>query len=225
MPKYLVDPILPTHEIHLVAGSSNVGKSRWLFNMLLEWEQGKPVLGLPSTPVPWCYVTADRSLASVHRTFADMGISPHAINVIPAFGQDYKNWTSIIQAVVNSKAQMAVIEAFGSFVRPPGLSHQVKFFLNEVGCMLPPTNGNRNGLTIIGVMESPKLKPGERYKDPRQRVSGVATWAHFTETIFLIERLNPDKPSDPNRVLYVSPKQGTGMERAGAFSSGGILSF
>jgi len=154
-----------------------------------------------------------------------MGIAKNAINAISAFGREYKDWSRIIQAVVASHAELAVIEAFGSFVSPPGLSHQVKLFLNEVGAMLPPSKDCPNGLTIIGVMESPKLKPGERYKDPRQRVSGVATWAHFTETIFLIERTSPETPSDPNRKLYVSPKQGTGMERTSSFDAVGHLKF
>jgi hypothetical protein len=80
-------------------------------------------------------------------------------------------------------------------------------------------------MTIIGVVESPKLKPQERYENPRWRVSGAAAWAHYSETIFLIEPSFAKDIDKPERKLYVCPRNAPGMELKGAFDKHGRLTF
>jgi hypothetical protein len=203
MPRqYLVDPILPVHEIHLLGGPSGAGKSRWLFQTLLDWEQGLPVLDYPSHPVPWVYVASDRSLASVCRTFASMGLL-QTIQIIPAWDKGL-SFNMILDAIKEQGAQFAVIESFGSFVDPPGNSACVKKFLQPIGRYC-----RNNDLTILGVMESPKMKPYERYDNPRQRISGAAGWGHFTETIFLMEPADVKDAENRDRIFTLCPRNGT----------------
>lgn len=219
-PEFLIDTILPANEVHLLAGPTGAGKTRWLLKTLKDkWERGKPVLGYKSHPVQWCYVAADRSMESVNRTFTAIGLNPKEINIIPAWGKNKLTLPQILDRIEASKARMAVIEAFQSFSDSMD-KQSVKGFLNSV-----QTQADK-GLTIIGVCESPKMKPYEKYENPRQRVSGVASWGHFSDTIMLVEpHNNPETRADSGRILHVCPRNGPMKVYLGGFSSDGTISF
>ena len=204
LPEYLIDQILPSCEVSLLGGPSGSGKSRWLFDTLLAWQDGLPVLGHQSHPVSWIYVSSDRSTDSVRRTLESMGIDPKRIPLVPAWDENM-GINQIMDVIEESHAGLAVIESFGSFVDDP-TSKSVKQLLNITQRM-----AKRFQITFIGVVESPKMKPYERYENPRQRISGAAAWSHFSETIFLMEPTNPKMPGDPYRTLYVCPRNGTGQ--------------
>lgn len=221
---YLIDGILPKHEVHLLAGVTGAGKTTWLFHMLLEWEKGLSVLNFTSHPVPWAYVAADRSVASAYRTMNAMGIPHKAINIIPAHGADRKTWPQIMNALADRGAEFAVVEGFGGMVEEP--THKgVAQFMHEVCSGCSPSTKFPNGLTIMGVVESPKMKPAERYALPRQRISGVATWGHMADCIFLIEHGNVKVQGAPERTLYVCPRIGKDLELKGSFKATNHLTF
>lgn len=198
-PSYLVERIFPSREIHLIAGPSGAGKTKWLLETLIGWHAGLPVLGYRSHPVPWIYASADRSIEGVRRNVDDMGIDPRKLPFIPAWDHQL-SINAIFEEAKHNGAQLVVIEAFGSFVDPPSRNNQVKAFLSSVSRIL-----RAEDMTVIGVMESPKMKPRERYENPRQRISGVAAWGHFSETIVLIEPSLPSTAS-PERVLWLCPR-------------------
>jgi RecA-family ATPase len=214
---YLIEDLLPTHEVHLLAGPSGAGKTRWLFQMLLEWQQGLPVLGKKSYPCEWVYVSGDRSRDSVTRTLGGMGIDPDKVPLVPAW-DDHMGINEIFDEIQKSGASFAIIEAFGSFVEPPGNGKCVKQFLQRCDRFMKLAE-----CTILGIVESPKLKPYERYENPRQRVSGAAAWAHFSETIFLVEPDDLSVPDNPHRTLTVCPRNGPGMTFNMVFDSSGRL--
>jgi len=222
---YLIDGILPKQEVHLLAGVTGAGKTTWLFHTLLEWEKGLPVLGLTSHPVPWAYVAADRSIASAYRTMNAMGLPLNSVNIIPAHGADRKNWQGVVNALADKGAEFAVVEGFGGFVGGTGTHHDVAQFMHDVCASTAPSKMFPNGLTIMGVMESPKMKPAEKYALPRQRISGVATWGHMADCIFLIEHANPKQQGCADRVLYVCPRIGKDLEMKGSFKGTNHLTF
>ncbi len=205
MSNYLIDEILMARQVHLLAGPSGAGKTRWLLNMLLEWEKGRSVFGRASHPVPWCYVASDRNVESVHETLRSMAIAPEWIPIVGAFGPERKTWMEIMTAAAKRKAQLLVIESFGSFVEAPGLQIQVKNFMNTANAVIQPSKEAPEGMTIIGVMESPKMHAQKYYENPRQRVSGVASWAHFAETVMLVEFQDAKDPTS-DRVLTICPR-------------------
>lgn len=219
MSEFLIDVILPKGEVNLVAGPSGAGKTRWLLNLLLDWEMGKPVFGYDSHPVPWVYVGSDRSIKSVERTLSGMGIDPNRIDTIPAWDKEY-NVNQMMDAVDKSGAKLAVIESFGSFVEPPENGKQVKAYISRMSRWC-----RQKEITVIGVVESPKMKPYERYENPRQRVSGAAAWGHFSETIFLVEPTDVKDPKLPARMLYVCPRNAPGAVYESAFDEVGRLIF
>jgi RecA-family ATPase len=215
--EYLLDVILPKHEVHLLGGPSGAGKTRWLLKTLLDWQQGLPVLGYQSYPVPWAYVNADRSQASYQRTMCDMGLDPASIRTIAAWDEQLA-WHQIIDQMESLDSELFVVESFGSFVPGTSTSRDVKQHLQHAGRFL-----QRAKKTIIGVVESPKMKPYETYENPRQRISGAAAWGHFSETIFLMEMSNAEDPSCSGRQLYVCPRNGPGQSLDMIFDSRGCL--
>lgn len=216
-PSYLIEDILPSTEIHLLGGPTGSGKTRWLFDTLSDWEQGLPVLGKQSHPVPWVYVAADRTIDGVNRTLDTMEIPRDAFSVIPAW-DDHMTFPNIIDEIEKKHAKLAIIEGFGQFVEPPGHSHQVRTFLCAATTLCKCSD-----ITIIGVVEAPKMKPKDTYANPRQRISGVATWGHHVETIFLMEPANAGSPTDPSRVLTVCPRNNAAIVRKFVFSTEGHL--
>lgn len=125
---------------------------------------------------------------------------------------------SILDAITKSKAQLAVWESFGSFVDAPAQGHQVKAFLSRINKIC-----RQQDLTVIGIVESPKQKPYEKYENPRQRVSGAAAWGHFSETIFLVEPDDFDIPDNPYRSLHVCPRNAPAMKMLLGFDLNGRL--
>ena len=214
---YLADIILPKHEVHLLAGPSGAGKTRWLLHNLLLWEKGEDFLGYRSHPVPWVYIAADRSIAGTTRTLWSMGIDPASIQTIPAWDKQMGRY-EIEDQIKASKAKLAVWESFGSFVDPPGQGHQVKKFMSDMGKFC-----RRYDTTIFGIVESPKLKPYERYENPRQRVSGAAAWGHHAETIFLVEQDDFEKVETPYRTLHVCGRNAPAHKILLAFDPRGCL--
>jgi hypothetical protein len=222
---YLIDKLFPSREVHLIGGVSGSGKSRWLFDTVLDWEKGIPILGQKSNPIPWVYVASDRSIESVWDTLETMGINPDEVPTIPAFGAHKKSFGAIIDEISKVKAQLAIIEGFGKFADPPANGWQVAEFLSNCSALTAPSREFPQGLTIWGVMESPKLKPFEKYDNPRQRISGVAAWAHFSETIVLIEHENPKDLRDPHRAIYICPRNLAAIQKKASFDAEGHLRF
>lgn len=199
-------------QIHLLGGPSGAGKTTWLLQTLVErFQLGLPVLGYPTHPVPWVYVASDRSLEGVHGRLTDIGINPKGVNIIPAWDKGL-TFNQISAEIDASGAKLAVIESFGSFVETPGGPWQVKSFLQSTHRWIHPRD-----LTIIGVVESPKMKPHEKYEIARQRVSGVAAWGHFSETIFLLEFAEPKDATSDKRILTVCSHRGANVVAKGGF--------
>jgi hypothetical protein len=214
----LIQRILPTPRIHLLGGNSNAGKTRFILPMMSEWQQGKPIMGFPSRPVPWAYVIGDRLAVEAEATMDDMGINPCSITMIPAFGPHNKNWQQVMREASRLHLGLIVWEGFSDF--NPGRDHRkdVREYLSNLSAMCYADEFDQGALTIIGIMESPKLKPAERYNDPRQRISGVASWGYHSSTVMLIEAADAKDLSNTERKLYVSVKNGISFECDGRFN-------
>ena len=215
MSDFIVDTIFPCGEIHLVAGPTGAGKTRWLFDTLLDWQTGKDVLGYKSYPAPWVYLSCDRSAKSVNRTLETMGIDTKDIPLVAAMDRKM-SMSQVLDAAAEYKAKLVVVESFGSFVEVPTTGSVKRFFYGLRSFL------NETGAAIIGVVESPKMKPRERYENPRQRISGVATWGHYAETIVLIEPIVSDSKSSPRRIT-VCPRNAPEIYLRASFEHGRLV--
>lgn len=219
MSDYLIDHILPKREIHLLGGPSGAGKTRWLLPMLLDWQKGLPVLGFESFPSSWAYLACDRGKDSICRTLESMNIPAFSIPLISVW-DDHLKWVQILEKATQSKAELIVIESFGSFIEGLQTGTRVKHHISDTY-----RNLCQRGKTVIGIVESPKQKGGtyDRYENPRQRISGAAAWAHFTETVMLVEPSDLADPACASRQLYVCPRNGPTINRDLAFDEFGHL--
>lgn len=208
-PKYLIGTILPAQEVHLIGGPSGSGKSTWVLQTLvLDWQQGKDVLGFKSHPVPWVYISADRSLASVHRTLERMHIDPMLLRIYSAVDEHCTELSTIIETCIKMepKPRLLVIEGLQSLLegseRAQNSYKPVAKFLITLAAICKLEN-----LTIIGIVHTAKMKSDSEYLNPRQRVSGSVAWAAYSETILLIEPVPSETVQvSPERTLYVLPR-------------------
>lgn len=220
----LIDKLLPASRIHLIGGNSNAGKTRFLLPMLLEWQAGMPILGLESNPVPWAYVVGDRLLVEAHDTCRAMAIDPDRIPMIPAFGEKNKRWESVINEAAKRKIGFLVWEGFSDFCRGEK-KKDVREYLSSLAAYCHSSDFFNNSLTILGVMEAPKLKSHERYDDPRQRISGLASWGYHASSVLVVEAARPLDMECPDRILHCSLKNTTSFSVAGSFDDNGRLRF
>jgi hypothetical protein len=188
MAEYLIDQIFPRNEVHLLGGPSGAGKTTWLFQTLIDdWQQSKPVLGYNSFPVPWVYISGDRSGRSALRTLHRCGYAPGRLRLWSAVDMGRRKLLEAIPEVLKlePRPQLIVVEGIATML-PKGMSYNrnedVAEFLTHLtrGCQL-------EDLDILGIVHSPKMKEGMRYLNPRERIMGAAAWAGYSETIVLIE--------------------------------------
>lgn len=223
-PSCLIDEILPTHRVHLLGGVSDAGKTRFIVPTMLQWEKGLPVMGRTSHPRPWAYVVGDRSMREAAETMATMGIDVNAIRCIPAFGAEKRNRLAVLTMAQQMKPvpELLVWEGFQDVCGEK--KHEVQNMLSEMNGHCEDKIGFPKGLTVLGIVESPKLKPNERYPNPRSRVSGVSAWGYHSSTILLIEGTEAD-PSlcEPHRVVWVCSKIARRRQLLASFNERGQL--
>lgn len=203
-PQYLINPLITTELVHLCAGPSGAGKTRWLLPTIQNlWRRGKDVLGHRSYPVPWAYVVMDRPYTSAEATLLSLDIDPLMVNIIPGMDLGYKSISQVIDHAKGLGAKFLVIEMFSYLLQGHETREAVRDFMGAVQRLLCD-----EGMTILGTMESPKMKPKDIYKNPRQRISGPASWGHCAETIILVEP-NPKNPEDsPYRTISIHTRNG-----------------
>lgn len=197
--------MIQTELVHLCGGPSGAGKTRWLLPMVQnQWRLGKPVLGHKSYPVSWCYVPMDRPYSSAEETMLTLHLDPLKINTIPAMDLNYKSISQVLDDAERMGARLIIIEMFAYLLEGPETRESVRDFMGACQRLLVGT-----GMTIIGTMESPKMKPRDMYRNPRQRISGPASWGHCAETIILVEP-DPHRAEDsPYRTIGVYPRNGS----------------
>jgi hypothetical protein len=221
---YLIDQLLPTSRLNLIGGNSNVGKTRFLLPMLLDWQAGCPIMGFPTNPVPWAYVVGDRLLVEAHDTCKTMGIDPKRIPMIPAFGEHNKSYRAVLKEAETRKLGFLLWEGFADFCDGER-KKEIRDFMSTISAYCHMPQFFNASLTILGVMESPKLKPHETYSDPRQRISGAAGWGYHASSVLLIESVEPTNLENPNRIMHCSVKNGISFSIGGAFNPLGQLRF
>ena len=219
MSDYLIEKILPAKKVHLLAGISSAGKSRFILPALVMYASGYPIMGCKSNPVPWCIVCKDRPLSDVQDTITRIGFKYSDINIIPAFGKYNKTLDMITREIDKSGSQFVLWEGFDMMVKNPNSAGEVGEFLSVV------TSHCEEGKTVLGTVGVAKLKPHEMYQNPRQLVAGTSIWERATSTNLIIQAIDPGNISDGRRLLYVSMKNDPSFAVGGKFDDNGILVF
>lgn len=202
---YIIDEIMPAREVHLIGGASGSGKTTLLFQTIDLIEKGQPVFGRASHPMPACYVACDRSTASIERTLVRMGMTLDIPRLSLVENRLIGNIRSVVDAArkLVPDLRLLYIDAMAVLV-PQGKISDYKIvadFLADCGEQCA-----RKDLTIVGLHHATKVKEGERFLNPRQRLLGSVAWGGFSETVILIEPKTPDDPTDDSRSIMVLPR-------------------
>jgi hypothetical protein len=80
-------------------------------------------------------------------------------------------------------------------------------------------------MTIIGIVNAPKMRDDARLAIPRQRISGAAAWAHISNCIILVEPCAPENPGDTTRNVFVCPRNQRDQLFKMEFTDQGLLAF
>jgi hypothetical protein len=222
---YLIDTLIPEYEVHLVGGPSGAGKTRWLFQMLQQWQKGESVFGFRSHPAEYVYVATDRSYASVCETLRGLGLNPETVPILQALDLESAPgysipWLFKLLRERHPKAKLVIIEAIATFV-PGGKSndyHAVGKFLRELSRLC-----RKNKITIIGVHHTAKEKEKQAYTADREKLLGSGGWSAFAETLFVITPVKSQDPKSPFRRIVILPRNGAGTVVNFKFNEAGRL--
>lgn len=215
--EYLIDKILPSRCVHLMGGPSGSGKTRWMFQAIAEWQQQGTVLGLPAKPLcKLAYVALDRTEESISETLS-------AID--PTIDMD---WGSLLGVTISasklvdlySSYDLLIVDGIAGLV-PDGKIidyYTVSKFLTNLTFQAKNAN-----LTVLGILHTAKTKENESFKNPRQRIAGSVSWAAYSESIFILDPINPDDPTRNLRRLWVLPRNSSEFTKDYEFSPEGRL--
>jgi len=200
----IVDKILPRRRVHLITGPSGSGKTRFILETMVKWHKGEDFWGFKSFPEPWIYVSGDRSKEEAESAAESLGLSPGDIPLLAAYatGVDTLDWEKIFNAIIASGKKVIVWEGFGRYVGANPKGFVIDRFLENVIHQV-----QKYDLAIIGIVEEPKMRPKDRYGNPRQRISGPVAWGHHCSTIITIEPLDEKSPSNPRREIWIIPHE------------------
>jgi AAA domain len=227
--KWIVDQILPAGELHIVGGPSGAGKTTWLMQFLTEWSAGRPIFGYDSRPGPFIYVSLDRGEPSFRRTLRRLGIDPDTFPYICGLSStkpvgSFEDVLELVKTKFSGKLEgvTIVIEGISTLLPPKAKAidyNQMFRFFAKLSAYC-----NELGITIIGVMHSPKMKETEMYLNPRQRILHSVAIGGVVETIILVE---PDHrhPIDKKRIITVLPRNAPEQEFQMNLDGNGMLRY
>lgn len=220
MDEFLVDGILPANEAHLIGGASGSGKTTWLFqNFLNEFQHGRPVFDHASHPVPYVYVSLDRSRSSVTRTLERLGLAQAITRIVCLEDIPEKCLTleTVIPHALKSypDAKLIVIEGFAL------MSGEKTNGYTAVGRLMRKAARlcTEKQLTIIGICHAPKLKSDEAFQHSREMLLGSVSWAAYSDTIII---LNLDEATG-NISIRVMPRNAAMETHGYVFGPNGCL--
>lgn len=220
MRPYLIDKILPAHEVHLFGGPSGAGKTRMLFQWLQEWQSKSSVMGFPAKKQPKLgYVAMDRTEPSVRETMDSI------FRQFPIVME----WRSLV-GLANLSAEILVkgyadfdlliIDGIASMV-PDGKIIDYRVVAQFLASLSAACQ--KYDTTLLGILHSTKTKENETFLNPRQRIAGSVAWAAYSETIFMLDPIKPDNPEECQRKLFVLPRNAGEFTKLFRFNPSGRL--
>ena len=204
----LIDRILPCREIHLIGGASGSSKTTLMFQILHKWQRREEVFGYKSFPVPMAYVACERSMASTQRTIDRCAVELGC----PTISAVDRKWTKDTDTAFDRisahllrehpAAKLWYIDGLQALT-PGGKNNDYSYvqkFLTSITNVC-----QEHDITILGSVHATKTKEGERYMNPRQRILGSVAWAGFSETIIILDQIDPEDPAS-RREIQLCPR-------------------
>jgi hypothetical protein len=218
-PEFLIEGILPANEVHLLGGSSGSGKTTLTFQTLADWQESKPVFGHVSLPIPYCYVSLDRSRSSVMRTLGRLSLQDKITRLVCQ--EDLAEETLTAVSVIRDSLKLfpdskfVVIEGFQLLAGEKGNGYtSVARALKSAARAC-----TRLGITILGICHSPKMRIDEGFQHPREMLLGSVSWGAYSDTVII---LNLDELTGIIQVT-VMPRNAPMEQHHLKFGANGVL--
>lgn len=218
--RFIVDTILPRHELHIIGGPAHSGKTSLQFLMMDDIRSGRNVFGYPSHRVPFCYVSCVHSLAASKATLSRLEIDP--IPMISVLGsKDARSFDQIYASVTRVVPNVEVIFLDGilHIAGNSGMDNAVVgAFLSELVTKLAEYR-----VTLIATGRCAKPKDNRTTIRSIDRFLGATAWTEFSSTFIAIDPKRPNNPRDDRRIVTVMPKNALPSTLQYRFASDGKL--
>lgn len=190
--------LFPKGQVHLFGGPSGAGKTTLAFEMykaLTHPEDGE-WLGRKTIPAAWAYVSGDRASNSVYMTQKRVGVNFKVFSLVDhgIVGADLTSEVfPRLTKFYGYRPNFIYIDGFTSMC-PQGELNKYKpvavWLANlQMYCQ-------RKNMTIVGACHTTKVKEGEMFTEPRQRIAGTVAWAAYSESVVIVE---PSSKTDPSK--------------------------
>lgn len=220
--RFLIDQILPKHSIHLIGGSSGAGKTRLIFPLIDKWSKGEDIWGHKSYPVPWAYISGDRSKSEVTETLEQLDLDPDTVRGIWAVNDKDLDLKSLIDKAIKltPRPKFIFVEGIASLMSETMDMNKYKHVARALVNLCHKCI--EMDITILGSTHATKVKTDAKFANPRERIMGSTAWAAYSSTILVLELLKPDEENS-QRKLYILPRNAQEEHRFYQFKQGRLI--
>lgn len=203
-PPFLVDRTIATQKVHLVCGPVGAGRRTMTLQIASEWAQERPIFGMASHPLPFCYVTSRGSLNAIRENITGIGLDPATIphvSMLDITRREEYTLESALDIARKCVPGVRVLFLDSLAVLCQGKINDyrdVAQFLNTADRLCA-----REWITVVGCMPSTKARGNEGYASPTERIFGSIAWSEMTSTKILIEPTKPRDICDPHRIVHL----------------------
>lgn len=217
---YLFENIFALGSVNLLAGMSGAGKTRFAFQLIEEIEQRGTLLKAQALmPVSVAYFAADRVLNDLHLTLNSMNCSLKS--PIVSLYERIVIIEDLRLPTVNEIRghNLIIIDGLDCIVSKLTDSREVGRVLLKCSQLARAQN-----VAILGILGTAKVKIGEGYEHPRERLIGSSYWARLSADIFLISN-NGDSDDDDNcsRLIEILPRNAAPRRISLIFDNGRLV--
>lgn len=211
---YIIDPLFPTREVHIVAGASGAGKSTLLAQIADQLIKGEDVFGYTPNKINGiAYLAFDRKLAAMGRTFerslqaSETPFPFYSTIDSPEFSdQSHREPLGAIKHLKELHPEVDLLIVDGIGVAFKGDSSRLSEVAAFIHTILRALTNMPSDLTIFAIHHMSKTKKGNEYSSARAKLHGSVAWAATAETVILIEPENENDPENPNRLITICPR-------------------
>lgn len=183
---YLIEPIWPLREVHIITGESGVGKTTLLTQWVNDLVEGNQIMGYKLPPQKVVYISNERSQESLEidniarwklkAPFYTIAVAMEGVKVPKDKLWTYEGLVGLIKKYSELGFKVMVIDPIVTFCPKPNDQNEVHRFLYT----LAQNQLKKYDVTIIASGHPPKEREGQKILNIRQKVAGSQGWGSFS---------------------------------------------